>query len=165
MQHKILLGVFGHFFWVEICCFNSKSFFWKTGGTRFQPAIPFQDPPQEDQPDAKSPKKKPPSGIFLCFLVRKRGNKNEKTAKVTGVFRPTTSIFVEFFQTAKVLRVMTPSCQLNMQNKCQKIHTPFTWQFCWWPFWDGDLWPFQCLSNLFNYGLKRSQLNHLVVDG
>ena len=41
-------------------------------------------------------------------------------------------------------------------NLLRKFKNRFTWQFCWWPFCDGGLWPFQGLLVTSNQEIKRS---------
>ena len=51
----------------------------------------------------------------------------------------------------------TKITQLGLsQFFCEK--TP-TWQFCWWPFWDGDSWPFKGRIVTSKWGIKRSLWN------
>ena len=135
------------FCWGGDLLLQFQELFLKTGGNRFQLANPFQDPPTRKTSLMQRSRRRNrlPECVLLCFWFGSGEKKNEKTAKVTGVFR-SNLYFRGVFPNSQGLGRWSPSCELKMQNKCQKIHTPFTWQFCWWPFWDGDLWPFQWLS-------------------
>ena len=89
MKHKKSCLVFsGHFFGGGDLLLQFQEFFfedrWYQVSTCY--SIP-RSTHQEDQPDAKSPRKKPPFGKIFFVFGSEAGNKNEKTAKVTGVFR------------------------------------------------------------------------------
>ena len=77
---KILFGVFWPLFWGwRFVASIPRVFFLKTGGTRFQLAIPFQDPPtRKTSLMQRARGRNRLSERFFLFLVRKRGTKMKK---------------------------------------------------------------------------------------